>query len=178
VSTDAFATLRRARTIGLRHPKVSAAAALVALHLATYADGKTGTRIYPGNDRIARETGLNERTVRRAITWLCQNGELRRDKPGARGSAACFSYVGGLGGLLRPDSGRIDPPTNPSNQEQDSLTESTESGGHAASETHRSSPAGSATSHPEELFRCLDCGRDAPWLSGGRCGDCIDRRSK
>lgn len=103
-STDAFATIRRARTLRERHPDAPASAVLVALVLASYANGKSGTSIRPGLERVAEETGLALSSVRRHVAWLENRGELRRDKQGHRGSAACFTYVGGKALTSEPHS--------------------------------------------------------------------------
>jgi hypothetical protein len=94
-STDAFATIRRARSLRERHPDAPLSAVLVALCLATFADGKSGTNIRPGFDLIAEITGFSVSTVQRAVRWLERHDELRRDKQGHRGSAACFTFIGG-----------------------------------------------------------------------------------
>jgi hypothetical protein len=94
---DAFATIRRARSLLERHPDAPASAAHVALVMATFANGRTGTSIRPGLARVEELTGLDRRTVQRAVRWLEQRRELRRDKEARRGSAACFTWVGGMG---------------------------------------------------------------------------------
>jgi hypothetical protein len=93
--TDAFATIRRARSLRERQPDAPASTVLVALVLATYANGRTGTNIRPGLELVADLTGVTLRQVRRHVAWLEERGELRRDKEGHRGSAACFTYLGG-----------------------------------------------------------------------------------
>ena len=92
--TDAFATIRRARTLRERHPDAPPSAVLVALTLATYADGRTGTSIRPGFERIMEDTGLGRTAVKSAVRWLESRDELRRDKQARRGSAACFTFLG------------------------------------------------------------------------------------
>jgi hypothetical protein len=124
-STDAFATIRRARSLRERHPDAPLSAVLVALVMATYANGATGTSIRPGTDRLVDETGLDRRTIQRAIAWLVERGELRRDKPGHRGSAACFTFLKGdtsdtlsseKGDTGVPKGCRSDRPTNQTSQ--------------------------------------------------------------
>jgi hypothetical protein len=73
---------------------------LVALVLATYANGRTGASIRPGLELVAEVTGLSLSTIQRRVRWLEEHGELRRDKQGHRGSAACFTYIGGKAGHL------------------------------------------------------------------------------
>ena len=90
---NAFATIRRARSLKERHPDAPPSVALVALVMATYADGRTGTSIRPGYERVAEQTGLYIGTVKDAVRWLEARGELRRDKEGHRGSAACFTFL-------------------------------------------------------------------------------------
>jgi hypothetical protein len=74
----------------------------VALVLATFANGKTGTSIRPGHELVAERTGFHLDTVRDAIRWLKERGELREDKPGHRGSAACYTWLGGMVGADTP----------------------------------------------------------------------------
>jgi hypothetical protein len=93
---NAYTTMQRARSLRERHPDASPSHVAIALALASFADGPTGTSIRPGYDRIAEITGLNVQTVHRRIRWLVKRGELRRDKKGWRGSAACFTWVGGM----------------------------------------------------------------------------------
>lgn len=100
---DTFATIRRARALRERHPDAPPSVCAVALLLGTYADGRTGAMIRPGFARVAEETGLHVDTVRDAIRWLEAKGELRRDKEGHRGSAACFTYLG-VAGDVAPEA--------------------------------------------------------------------------
>ena len=93
---DAFATIRAARAITERHPDAPPSVAAVALALATFANGRTGTSIRPGYKRVAAITGLHEQTVKRAVAWLVARGELRRDNTARPGSAACFTWLGGM----------------------------------------------------------------------------------
>ena len=92
METDAFSTLRRARSLHERHPHAPSSVLHVALVMATYADGRTGRNIRPGYENLARATGLHIQTVKRAIGWLERHGELWRVKEGHNGSAACFTY--------------------------------------------------------------------------------------
>lgn len=104
--------MQAARSLRERHPEVQPSHVAVALALATFADGPTGTNIRPGAQRIAAITGLNVQTVYRRIRWLVQHAELRRDKHAWPGSAACYTWVGGMGtphtptpnGLVVPES--------------------------------------------------------------------------
>lgn len=176
MTTDAFATIRRARSLRQRHPDASPAVSLVALHAATYADGHNGTRIWPGHERIARETGLNRQTVQKSIRWLRQRGELRLDKAGRRGSASAYTYMGvGLPDDVKavqeappnskgvheapPNSaigGALERPTNPYTSPEDSLGESTQTGEsgewHATNgdDSAVASLSGDATTHQEQ----------------------------
>ena len=93
----AFDTIRAVRGLPQRHPDAAPSVVLVAYAMASYADGATGTNIRPGVARLASDTGLHARTVEYAIAWLVDRGEIRRDKAGHRGSAACFSWIGGMG---------------------------------------------------------------------------------
>ncbi len=94
--TDAFATIRRARSLLGRHPDAPPSVAHVALVMATFANGRTGTSIRPGYGRVAELTGLHPQTVKRAVKWLVAHQELRRDKAAHPGSTACFTWVGGM----------------------------------------------------------------------------------
>jgi hypothetical protein len=96
VKRNAYTTMQAARSLRERQPDASPSHVAVALALASFADGATGTSIRPGAERIAAITGLNLQTVHRRIRWLVQRGELRRDKHAWRGSAACYTWVGGL----------------------------------------------------------------------------------
>ena len=93
---NAYTTMQRARSIRERHPDASPSLVAVALAMATFADGATGTSIRPGHDRIAAITGLSVKTVHNLVPWLVRRGELRRDKPAWPGSAACYTYIGGM----------------------------------------------------------------------------------
>jgi hypothetical protein len=55
----------------------------VALNLATYADAD-GTRVFPGNEAIASDTGLSDKTVRRALERLRDVGLIVRVVSGQR----------------------------------------------------------------------------------------------
>ena len=92
--SNSWSTIKRARTLGLRHPDAPASVKAIAMHLASYAEGSTGTRIYPGVARLVEESGFAKSTVDLAIKWLRDHGEIRQDKAGRRGSAACFTYLG------------------------------------------------------------------------------------
>lgn len=56
----------------------------VALNLATYADGD-GRDVFPGNERLCDDTGLSDKTVRRALERLRQVGLIVRVVSGSRG---------------------------------------------------------------------------------------------
>jgi hypothetical protein len=92
---NAYTTMQRARSLRERQPDASPSHVAIAVIMASFADGPTGTSIRPGVDRVAELTGLTLRTVQRGIRWLEERGELRRDKNGWRGSAACFTWLGG-----------------------------------------------------------------------------------
>jgi Helix-turn-helix domain len=92
---SSFDTIRRASQIRQRHPDAPPNAVLVALVMATFADGKTGASIRPSFELLAERTGLSISAIQRNVRWLERHDELRRDKQGHRGSAACFTYVGG-----------------------------------------------------------------------------------
>jgi hypothetical protein len=124
---NAFTTIQRARSLRTRHPEARPSVCHVALVMATYANGKTGASIRPGVARLVESTGLHRDTVQDAIEWLVKHDELRRDKPGHRGSAACFTYVGGkvesdtppfegMEGRHTGNAGVSDPYTNQINQ--------------------------------------------------------------
>jgi hypothetical protein len=110
---DVFTTIRRARSLGERHSGATNSAKLVALYMATYAEGSTGRNIRPGYAAIARETGLDIQTVKRAVRWLEEQGELWRtnaDRVRA-GTAACFTYrLHGQGVQSVASGGAIDTP--------------------------------------------------------------------
>jgi hypothetical protein len=99
---NAFATIDAARSLRQRHPDVKPSVYTVALVLSSFADGKTGRSIRPGVGRLVELTGFHSDTVQDAIEWLVARGELRRDKKGFRGSAACFTWVGGMEGSHTP----------------------------------------------------------------------------
>jgi hypothetical protein len=90
---DAYAPLRHARELRLRHPTVSRGAAELYLLMATFAN-PDGSSIRPTNELLARLAGKTERTVERAIAelLLLQPAELiRTNGPAHKGSAACYS---------------------------------------------------------------------------------------
>lgn len=107
--TDAFATIRRARSLTERHPDVTPSVVQVALTMATYADGKTGASIRPGLERLMHDTGLGRSTVLTAIAELIERGELRRERRGRRGSASCFTFLGVKGPVSNTLSERKGP---------------------------------------------------------------------
>jgi hypothetical protein len=92
---NAYTTMQRARALRERHPDAAPSHIATALLMASFADGPSGTSIRPGLDKVADLTGLHRETVKRAVRWLEARGELRRDKQGHRGSAACFTWIGG-----------------------------------------------------------------------------------
>lgn len=55
-------------------PGLDAKAKLVALTLSLYADYRTGSDAFPGLDRLAKDTGLNERSIRRALPLIVSAG--------------------------------------------------------------------------------------------------------
>jgi hypothetical protein len=88
--------MQRARSLRERHTDASPSLVAVALAAATFADGPTGTSIRPGHARIAAITGLSVGRVNKLMQRLVKLGELRRDKPAWRGSAACYTWIGGM----------------------------------------------------------------------------------
>ena len=76
-TTDALATIRAARALRERHPDAPPSVAAVALVLASFANGSTGTSIRPGFGRVADCTGLNVQTVKRAVpgSWPAPPGQ-------------------------------------------------------------------------------------------------------
>lgn len=100
--SNAFDTIKAARALRERHPDAAPSAVNVGLVMATFANGRSGTSIRPGHELIAEITGLHLDTVRDAIRWLKDRGELREDKAGHRGSAACYTWLGGMVGSDTP----------------------------------------------------------------------------
>jgi hypothetical protein len=92
--SSAFDAIRRARSLRERHPDAPDSVAHVFLVLATYADGRTGRSARPGRERLAHDTGLSLSAINRAVRWLIDRDELRRDYRGHRGSASCYSIKG------------------------------------------------------------------------------------
>lgn len=175
MSAHAFSTIKAARTIGLRHPDVPAYVAAVGLAMASYANGRQGTMIRPRFAVVAQELGMSLSQVQRAVRWLEQRNELRRDKTGWRGSAACFTWLGGmevvddpLSGLMEvagaANGGRGRPPTNPTSQDQDPSDPSRLNSGPSWKACKR---------HPDELIEpgyfCIKCREEDYWAEhGGR----------
>lgn len=157
---NAYTTMRAARTLRERHADASPSHVAVALAMATFADGATGTMIRPGYRRVADITGLHADTVRRAIGWLVERGELRRDKDAWRGSAACFTWVGGMVGSDTPPlDGKVGPQTR---------------NGGALDPTHLSHPSGpsglpgpQAGKRPKKDPTCASCGGPLGYLLDG-----------
>lgn len=65
---------------------------LVALVMATYAH-RDGTRVFPGVNRLAKTTGLSERTVRTALCNLRDVGLIERTAEGGRRGVQVFTDV-------------------------------------------------------------------------------------
>jgi hypothetical protein len=128
--SNAFSTINAARAVRERHPDARPSTVHVAITMATFANGRTGTSIRPGVANLATLTGLHPDTVQGAIQWLVARGELRRDKAGHRGSAACFTWVGGMHGSetpaierkdgSEPANGRVSRPYHLPNQQDPS----------------------------------------------------------
>jgi hypothetical protein len=128
--SNAFSTINAARAIRERHPDATPSTAHVAIAMATFANGRSGASIRPGVANLAALTGLHPDTVQCAIQWLVARGELRRDKPGHRGSAACFTWVGGMQGSDTPPierkegselaNARVSHPSHQPNQQEPS----------------------------------------------------------
>lgn len=165
--SNAFATVKAARSVGRRHPDVPAYVAAVAQCLASYGDGRSGTMIRPSLKRVAEDLGMSLSQVQRAVRWLESRNELRRDKTGWRGSAACFTWLGGMEVVDDPlltlmevvegaNGGRGRPPTNPTIQPSDPSDPSRPNSG------------------PHQGYECKVCHHRASWLSNGRCPDCLD----
>jgi hypothetical protein len=93
---NAYTTMQRARSLRERHSDVSTSLVAVALAAATFADGPTGTMIRPRHQRIAEIVGLSVGRVNKLMQELVKIGELRRDKTAWRGSAACYTWIGGM----------------------------------------------------------------------------------
>jgi hypothetical protein len=165
--TDAFAAVRAARALRERHPDAPPGTVLVALALATYANGRTGTSIRPGYARVAAITGLHPQTVKRAVAWLVARQELRRDKAAHPGSAACFTWVGGMEVPGAPTSEGTGVPGVP-----DSGVQGTP---HQPNQPSPTSPSGSRAGthcrkHPEvELYLgdCFECERETYYATYG-----------
>lgn len=166
-STNTFATIRAARSLLERHPGAPTSAVHVALVMATFANGRTGTSIRPGEAAVASLTGLHPDTVKRAISWLVEHGELRRDKPGFRGSAACFTYVGGMQG---PDAPAID-----GMQGSHAGNAGVSGPSHQPNQPTPSGPEGPRGDGAPRMERCTGegCGRMAE-LCEGLCRTCWD----
>jgi hypothetical protein len=186
---NAYTTMHRARGLRERHPDATPTHALVALTLATFADGPTGTSIRPGYERVAELTGLHVDTVRRAIYWLVARDELRRDKPAWRGSAACFTYTGGMVGSDAPPfrgkvgagigNGGADDPTHQSHPSDSSGLPGLRSSSGDEARHPRGGVRGKwCRKHPEEEIwegSCVRCEEEAYWRArGGRPGATSD----
>jgi len=165
-NTDAFRTIRAARALTERHPDAPTSVATVALTLATFANGRTGTSIRPGFDRVAAITGLHEQTVKRAVAWLVERGELRRDNTARPGSAACFTWLGGMVVPETPPSDGMvvpDVPNGGASHTPHQPNQPTPSG--------LEGPRGGEASQP--LEGCSMCGRQAK-LDEALCRSCFD----
>jgi hypothetical protein len=158
---NAYTTMQRARALRARHPDASPSHVAIAVVMASFADGPTGTSIRPGLDRVAELTGLHRETVKRAIRWLEARGELRRDRQGHRGSAACFSWIGGK---QMPQASPIDGKGMPDVPEGDA------SG--ITHHSHRSNPTGLPGPRAGALMECSVCGKRAN-LTDGLCPRCL-----
>ncbi len=90
-------TMNAARALRTRQPDAQPSTVLVAMALASFGNYRTGTGIRPGLARVEEITGLHHETVSLAVKWLEDRGELRRDKEARRGSAAFFTWLGGMG---------------------------------------------------------------------------------
>jgi len=166
--------MQRARSLRERHPDASPSLVAVALAAATFADGPTGTMIRPSHDRIAEIVGLSVGRVNKYMQALVKLGELRRDKTAWRGSAACYTWVGGMVGADAPPL--------------DGMVGAQSRNGGAPATTHLSHPSepsgppgprGTAAPHPkEETYECGECGERSAWLAGGRCAACIDAATR
>jgi DNA-binding transcriptional ArsR family regulator len=66
----------------IRHLQLSSTSKLVALMLATYAQGSSGDNAHPGEDRLAADCGLSKRTVRTHLALLRSSGLIRRTYKG------------------------------------------------------------------------------------------------
>jgi hypothetical protein len=154
----AFATIRAARTLRERHPDAPPSAAHVALAMATYANGRTGTSIRPGVANLVEDTGLHPDTVQRAIQWLVRREELRRDKAGHRGSAACFTWVGGMGG----------PDTFGAKHGADAAKARATDPTHQPNQPHPSGPPAPPGGPPGgQSTTCAECGGPLGYLAPG-----------
>lgn len=67
----------------IRRIRLPAAVKGTALMLASYADAD-GSRIHPGNERLARVTGSSDKTIRRHIAALRDSGLLLKTRHGNR----------------------------------------------------------------------------------------------
>lgn len=56
---------------------------LVALTIATYADGETGRNAHPGEERLAADCSLTNRAIRTHLTRLRDTGLLQRTRKGS-----------------------------------------------------------------------------------------------
>jgi hypothetical protein len=163
---NAYTTVQRARSLRERQPDASPSHVAIAVIMATFADGPTGSMIRPGYARVASLTGLHADTVRRAIHWLVERGELRRDKDAWRGSAACFTYTGGAPVKVGPDTPPFDGKAGPE----------TRNGGasHHTHPSHPLEPSGPPGPRPEEASQagkqqetCAGCGGPLGYLIEG-----------
>lgn len=167
---NAYTTMQRARSLRERHPDASPSHVAIALALATFADGPTGTMIRPGHARLAGITGLDPRTVRRAVRWLEERGEVWRVREGRRGSAACFTYRlhddGGKGGLMPPKHTFRGP------QSPDRGASGTPHQLHPSDPSGLPGPRDGEAPHPGKLEKCSVCLRRRALNEDGQCPDC------
>lgn len=79
----------------LRGRSISASQYRVLVEVFNYTD-ENGCNAYPGQERLAQDTGLSVRTVRQHLTWLAENGYLikisRGRGNGVGGSGQCTRY--------------------------------------------------------------------------------------
>jgi hypothetical protein len=148
--SNSFKTLRAAKSLRERHPDAPPSVCHVALVMAIYADGKSGTSIRPGFEGIIEDTGLSRTTVKAAVRWLEARGEVIRTREARRGSAALFMWTGGMGG-------HGEPPSSSADVEQGSMTDPhTANGGHSPTNGGRSAPPHQPDQKDEDESQMLE----------------------
>lgn len=165
----------------LRGAKMTPAQRCVLLQVWDYSSAD-GTNAYAGVQRIADDIGINERTVRRSLQWLCEAGWLQKDSTGGRsGDGTHWASVYSLTIPPQPDIGDTQPDIASSQPDIDDMSTGRQTlppepvlPEPVSTEPVSPNPATAAVDQGKPVPRCQADDCDSPTIGGRWCISHID----